>query len=72
MCDGFLNKTKTKIRVVAPTADITILKGSGRTFVNLREKKMANFDAFLAPVGQAERSALRVRIFLPVFFFFNY
>jgi hypothetical protein len=43
MCDGFLNKTKTKIRVVAPTADITILKGSGRTFVNLQKKKNGKF-----------------------------
>jgi hypothetical protein len=36
------------------------LKGNARTFVNLREKKMANFDAVLAPVGQTERSTLRV------------
>jgi hypothetical protein len=58
-------KKFSKIRVVAPTAHITTLKGNARTFVNLRE----NFDAFLGPESQAERSMLRVRIFLPEFFF---
>jgi hypothetical protein len=53
-----------KIRVVAPIAHFTTLKGNGRTFVNLREKN----DAFLAPMGQAKRSTLRVRLFLPEFF----
>jgi hypothetical protein len=53
MCDSFLNKQK--FRVVARTAHIT--------------KKMANFDACLLLLGQAARSTLRVRIFLPEFFF---
>jgi hypothetical protein len=33
--------------VVAPTAYIT----TAQTFLNLRQKKMANFEAFLAPAG---------------------
>jgi hypothetical protein len=32
-------------------------------------KKKVNFDAFLAPVGQAERSTLRVRMLFPEVFF---
>jgi hypothetical protein len=58
-----------KIRVVAPTAHMTTLKGNALMFVNLREKKKGNFDAFLAPVGQAERSTLRVRMLFPEVFF---
>jgi hypothetical protein len=54
--------------VVALTAHhITTPKGNARTFVNLREKKMSNFAA---PVAQAERWTLPVRIFLPEVFFY--
>jgi hypothetical protein len=55
-----------KIMVVALTAHFTTPKGNARTFVNLQEKKMSNFTA---PVAQAERSTLRIRIFLPEVFF---
>jgi hypothetical protein len=56
--------------VVALTVHITTLKGNARTLVNLQEKKIANFDAFLAPMGQAGRSPLWVRIFFPEFLFY--
>jgi hypothetical protein len=58
-----------KIRVVAPTAHIT----TAQTFLNLPEKKWQILRRFLGsptPVGQVERSTLRVQIFLPEFVFF--
>jgi hypothetical protein len=45
MCDYILNKKK--IKVVAPTAHFTTLKGNTRTLINLREKKR---------VGQSDKS----------------
>jgi hypothetical protein len=69
MCDGFLNKKK--IRVIASAAHITILNGNARVFVNLREKKKANFEAFLVPAGGAGRTLdAPVRILLPEFVFY--
>jgi hypothetical protein len=53
-----------KIRVVAPTANITTLKGNARKNLQI----LTRFRA--APVGQGERSALQVLIFLPEFFFY--
>jgi hypothetical protein len=54
-----------KNQLVAATTHITILIGNARMFVNLREKN----SKFLMRFSWAPRSTLRVRAFLPEFFF---
>jgi hypothetical protein len=58
-----------KIRAVASNAYITTLKGSAPTFVNLQEKKWQILTRFCAGDDPGRTLELRVRNFLPDFFF---
>jgi hypothetical protein len=58
-----------KIRGVAPNAYITTLKRNAPTFVNLQEKKWQILTRFCAGDDPGRTLELRVRNFLPDFFF---
>jgi hypothetical protein len=69
MCDGFFEQKNQGGCPACPYHHPERKRPNVRKFTR---KKMANFEAFLLLLGQAERSTLRVRIFLPEFFFFYY
>jgi hypothetical protein len=67
MCDGFLNKKNQGGCPDCPYHHPEMKRPNVGKFTR---KKMTNFDAFLAPMGQAGRSPLWIRIFLPEFLFY--
>jgi hypothetical protein len=70
MCDGLRTAFSTKKNLGGcPDCPYHHPERKRPNVRKFTRKKMANFDAFVTPVGQAERSSLRVRIFLSEFFF---